>query len=108
MNIFNKLFAWHKVVQPDFYAHTVHEPFTNGAMEYGFVKKFVDPLFMLTGTGYIPRQVWMVEQPPQVYANLSVPPTWIGGVPAGSPLWQSELLNADYTPATGDYTTGTE
>lgn len=100
-----KLFAWHKVVNPDFYTHTVHEPFTNGAMEYGFVRKFADPLLMLTATGYIPAHAWTVEQPPQVYASLAVPPSWVGGVTAGSPQWQTELFNADLTQATGDYTT---
>lgn len=88
---------WHRVVSPDFYTHTVHQPFTNGAQEYGFVRKFLDPLFMLTGTGYIPRQVWMCEQSPQVYASLAVPPSWIGGVPAGSPQWQTQLFNSDFS-----------
>ena len=104
-----KLFAGHKVVRPDFYAHTVHEPFTNGAMEFGFVRRFADPLLLLTGTGYIPSQIWMVEQPPQVYANLAVPPVWVGGVPAGSPEWWRQLYNNDAangtaTHAANDYT----
>jgi hypothetical protein len=107
MNIFRTLFAGHKIVQTDFYMHTVHPPFTNGAMEYGFIKRFVDPLSLHTGTGYIPSIAWMVEQPPQVYASLAVPPTWIGGVPAGAPQWQSGLLNQDYSPAS-DYAPGTE
>lgn len=97
--------AWRRVVQTDVYRHTVHAPFTNGAMEYGFVRKFLDPFFMLTGTGYIPKRPWFAEQPPQVYASLAVPTSWIGGYPAGSPQWQAELFNSDYTPATGDYTT---
>lgn len=100
----NKFFAWHRKVQTDFYQHTVHEPFTNGAMEYGFVKRFYDPLLMLTGTGYIPSFVWMAEQHPQVYANLAVPASWIGGVPGGAPQWSTELFNADYSQASGDYT----
>lgn len=105
-----KLFAWHKVVKPDFYAHTVHEPFTNGAMEYGFVRRFADPLLLLTGTGYIPAQIWSAEQTPQVYANLAVPHVWVGGVPGGSPQWQTELYNNDAgngtaTRAVGDYVT---
>jgi len=104
-----KLFAGHKVVRPDFYAHTVHQPFTNGAMEYGFVPKFANPLLLLTGTGYIPSQVWNVEQPPQVYASLAVPASWIGAVPGGSPQWQTELYNGTLqagtdTPAQNDYT----
>ena len=98
-----KLFAWHKVVQPDFYTHTVHEPFTNGAMEYGFVRKFADPLLLLTGTGYIPRQYWMVEQTPQVYANLAIPPVGVGHTyPVPTAIRFTELLNPDYTPVTSD------
>lgn len=89
--------SWRRKVRPDFYAHTVHEPFTNGAQEYGFVRKFLNPIDMLTGTGYIPSFKWRVEQHPQVYASLAVPPSWIGGVPAGSPQWQTQLFNQDFT-----------
>lgn len=99
MNIFNRLFAWHKVVKPDFYQHTLHPPFTNGAMEFGFIKRFVDPFFIHTGTGYIPAQAWMIEQPPQVYASLAVPNVYVGAVTAGAPIWQSPLLNQDLSVA---------
>lgn len=97
-----KLFAWHRTVQADFYQHTVHEPFTNGAMEYGFVRKFADPLLLLTGTGYIPGFVWTAEQPPQVYAQLSIPPVGIGSFAGGSPAWHTQLFNPDFTPVTSD------
>jgi len=85
-------------VSSGFYEHTIHDPFTNGAEEFGFVQKFPNPLLLATGTGYIPALPVGIHQPPQVYANLAVPNVdAISGFAAGNLIFQP-LLNNDLTP----------
>lgn len=65
------------------YDHTVSAPFTNGAEAFGFLPKFRNPLFLVTGTGYVPQAEIQSLQRPQVYADLNAPINGLGGLQAG-------------------------